>query len=140
MPSHLDHSAVEALTNRVQYGGDEVVKAKDGAGSATLSMAYAGAEFTAKVLRAIRGEAGIVAPSFVNLEADPAGGAALKKEIGKELEYFSANVLLGVSNDLLAEMCEAGCLRNGVISWDGRGIYSSLRFSRPRACLWGVRC
>ena len=26
----------------VQYGGDEVVKAKDGAGSATLSMAYAG--------------------------------------------------------------------------------------------------
>lgn len=26
----------------VQYGGDEVVQAKDGAGSATLSMAYAG--------------------------------------------------------------------------------------------------
>ena len=26
----------------VQFGGDEVVKAKDGAGSATLSMAYAG--------------------------------------------------------------------------------------------------
>lgn len=32
----------EALVNRVQFGGDEVVKAKDGAGSATLSMAYAG--------------------------------------------------------------------------------------------------
>jgi malate dehydrogenase len=26
----------------VQFGGDEVVKAKDGAGSATLSMAFAG--------------------------------------------------------------------------------------------------
>ena len=26
----------------IQFGGDEVVKAKDGAGSATLSMAYAG--------------------------------------------------------------------------------------------------
>lgn len=26
----------------VQFGGDEVVQAKDGAGSATLSMAYAG--------------------------------------------------------------------------------------------------
>ena len=26
----------------MQFGGDEVVKAKDGAGSATLSMAYAG--------------------------------------------------------------------------------------------------
>jgi len=33
---------LEALTTRVQFGGDEVVKAKDGAGSATLSMAYAG--------------------------------------------------------------------------------------------------
>ena len=31
-----------ALVQRVQFGGDEVVKAKDGAGSATLSMAYAG--------------------------------------------------------------------------------------------------
>jgi len=26
----------------IQFGGDEVVKAKDGAGSATLSMAHAG--------------------------------------------------------------------------------------------------
>ncbi|AET37803.1 malate dehydrogenase MDH2 Ecym_2046 [Eremothecium cymbalariae DBVPG len=30
-----------ALVRRIQYGGDEVVKAKNGAGSATLSMAYA---------------------------------------------------------------------------------------------------
>ncbi len=29
---------IAALTNRIQFGGDEVVKAKDGAGSATLSM------------------------------------------------------------------------------------------------------
>jgi malate dehydrogenase len=36
---------LDALTNRVQFGGDEVVKAKDGAGSATLSMAYAGFRF-----------------------------------------------------------------------------------------------
>lgn len=32
----------DALVNRVQFGGDEVVKAKDGLGSATLSMAFAG--------------------------------------------------------------------------------------------------
>jgi malate dehydrogenase len=32
-------------SNRIQFGGDEVVKAKDGAGSATLSMAMAGARF-----------------------------------------------------------------------------------------------
>lgn len=35
----LDQQTIEALTNRIQFGGDEVVKAKDGAGSATLSMA-----------------------------------------------------------------------------------------------------
>lgn len=32
---------IAALTNRIQFGGDEVVKAKDGAGSATLSMVSA---------------------------------------------------------------------------------------------------
>ena len=82
---------------RIQFGGDEVVKAKDGAGSATLSMAYAGAEFAAKILRAVKGEKGIVAPTYVNLTADKAGGDVVKKEIGQELEYFSAPVELGVS-------------------------------------------
>jgi malate dehydrogenase len=51
------------LVKRVQFGGDEVVKAKDGAGSATLSMAYAGFRYvhsnTTRVLTdtaQIRGE------------------------------------------------------------------------------------
>lgn len=73
------------------------MKAKDGAGSATLSMAYAGAEFATKVLRALKGEKGIVAPTYVNLTADPQGATLLIKELGKELEYFSSNVELGVS-------------------------------------------
>merc|ERR1712198_179019 len=37
---------LKALTERIQDAGTEVVKAKDGAGSATLSMAYAAARFT----------------------------------------------------------------------------------------------
>jgi malate dehydrogenase len=45
-----------ALTVRTQFGGDEVVQAKAGAGSATLSMAYAGYLFTENVLKAMRGE------------------------------------------------------------------------------------
>lgn len=85
-----------ALVQRIQFGGDEVVKAKDGAGSATLSMAFAGAEFASKVIRALKGEKGIVVPTFVNLTSDQAGGAALKKEIGTEIDYFSALVELGV--------------------------------------------
>lgn len=54
----------EALTVRLQFGGDEVVKAKAGAGSATLSMAYAGFLFTENVLKAMQGE-DIVQCSFV---------------------------------------------------------------------------
>ncbi|EDO14798.1 hypothetical protein Kpol_1076p4 [Vanderwaltozyma polyspora DSM 70294] len=35
-----DDVAIKKLVHRIQYGGDEVVQAKDGMGSATLSMAY----------------------------------------------------------------------------------------------------
>ena len=59
-------------------------------------MAYAGAEFAIKVIKALNGQKGIIAPSFVSLTADPAGGEALKKEIGADLEYFSAPIELGV--------------------------------------------
>jgi len=97
LPPSLDKSAHDALVNRIQFGGDEVVKAKNGAGSATLSMAYAGAEFAGKVIRALKGEKGIVVPTFVNLAADKVGGEALKKELGKDIEYFSARVELGVN-------------------------------------------
>jgi malate dehydrogenase len=46
----------EALTVRIQFGGDEVVKAKAGSGSATLSMAYAGYLFAEGVIKALKGE------------------------------------------------------------------------------------
>lgn len=82
--------------NRIQFGGDEVVKAKDGAGSATLSMAYAGAYFANLILQALKGDKGIVAPSYVSLEADPTGASLLKKDLDQELAYFSSNVELGV--------------------------------------------
>ncbi|KAI0270703.1 NAD-malate dehydrogenase [Gloeopeniophorella convolvens] len=95
LPASFAQDKLDALTNRIQFGGDEVVKAKDGAGSATLSMAYAGAEFASKVFRALAGEKGLVAPSYVHLDADAQGGAAVKKEIGKELDYFSANIEIG---------------------------------------------
>ncbi|CCM05909.1 uncharacterized protein FIBRA_08147 [Fibroporia radiculosa] len=95
LPAGFSPSDLQALTTRVQFGGDEVVKAKDGAGSATLSMAYAGAEFAGKVLRALNGEKGIISPSFVHLSCDKAGGDSLKKVIGKELDFFSVPVELG---------------------------------------------
>jgi len=65
--SHSDISEADrdALVHRIQFGGDEVVKAKDGAGSATLSMAQAGARFASSLLRAAHGESGIVECTFV---------------------------------------------------------------------------
>lgn len=76
--------------HRIQFGGDEVVKAKDGAGSATLSMAYAGAKFTNALLRGLAGEKGVVTPTFVKspLYAD------------KGVDFFASNVELGVSVEL----------------------------------------
>jgi len=75
----------DALVHRIQFGGDEVVKAKDGAGSATLSMAYAGAKFTNSLLRGLNGEKGVITPTFVKspLFAD------------QGIDFFSSNVELG---------------------------------------------
>jgi malate dehydrogenase len=79
------------LVHRIQYGGDEVVKAKDGAGSATLSMAYAAAKFTNQLLRALNGEKGVVAPTFVKSPLFESQG----------IDFFSSNVELGVRHFFL---------------------------------------
>jgi malate dehydrogenase len=47
--------SIPALDERVQDAGTEVVKAKNGKGSATLSMAYAGARLGKAVLRGLAG-------------------------------------------------------------------------------------
>ena len=72
----------DALTHRIQFGGDEVVQAKDGAGSATLSMAYAGAQFAIKLMRALGGETGIKECTFVESDVTDA-------------TFFSSPVTLG---------------------------------------------
>ena len=83
--SHPELSSNAELVNRVQFGGDEVVKAKDGAGSATLSMAMAGARMAESVLRAAQGEKGVIEPTFVD--------SPLFKDQG--IEFFSSRVELG---------------------------------------------
>ncbi|MCJ1481592.1 hypothetical protein MMC06_001751 [Schaereria dolodes] len=90
----IPEDKLDALVSRVQYGGDEVVKAKDGAGSATLSMAYAGFRFAEKVIKAQKGEKGIVEATFIHLSGIP-GGETIAKETGTD--YFSVPVELGPS-------------------------------------------
>jgi malate dehydrogenase len=82
---NLEGEKLDAYVNRVQFGGDEVVKAKDGAGSATLSMAMAGARFAESLLKASQGEKGVIEPTFVD--------SPLYKDRG--VEYFATNVELG---------------------------------------------
>lgn len=81
----LPKETYEALVHRIQFGGDEVVKAKDGAGSATLSMAQAGARMASSVLKGLAGEVDIVEPTFID--------SPLFKSEG--VEFFSSRVTLG---------------------------------------------
>ncbi|KAI8465389.1 MAG: malate dehydrogenase [Monoraphidium minutum] len=56
-PGHsLKAEEIDALTKRTQDGGTEVVLAKAGKGSATLSMAYAAALFADACLRGLNGQ------------------------------------------------------------------------------------
>lgn len=73
---------INALTHRIQFGGDEVVKAKDGAGSATLSMAFAGAHFACRLLEALNGATEVTECTFVESDVTPA-------------PFFSTPVTLG---------------------------------------------
>mmetsp|Transcript_11170 Transcript_11170/g.28697 ORF Transcript_11170/g.28697 Transcript_11170/m.28697 type:complete len:364 (-) Transcript_11170:898-1989(-) len=57
-PKHvgLSDERIKELTVRIQNAGTEVVEAKAGAGSATLSMAYAAARFAESCLRGLQGD------------------------------------------------------------------------------------
>lgn len=81
----LPKDKYDALVHRIQFGGDEVVQAKDGAGSATLSMAQAGARMADSVLKGLAGEKDIHEPTFID---NP-----LFKSEG--VEFFSTKVTLG---------------------------------------------
>jgi malate dehydrogenase len=65
----LPQERVKALTERIQDAGTEVVKAKAGKGSATLSMAYAAAAFAESCLRAMAGQPGVVECAYVQSHA-----------------------------------------------------------------------
>ncbi|KAI6186967.1 malate dehydrogenase [Aphelenchoides besseyi] len=73
---------IKKLTPRIQEAGTEVVQAKAGAGSATLSMAFAGAHFTNSLIRALKGEK-VTECTYV------------KSDAVKGAEYFSTPVELG---------------------------------------------
>merc|ERR1719265_103147 len=78
----IDSAEIPALDSRVQDAGTEVVKAKNGKGSATLSMAYSGARLGKAVLS---GLAGVPATECAYVESNFCEG----------LQYFASPVVFG---------------------------------------------
>ena len=66
---NLTQAQIEALDKKIQNAGTDVVNAKGGAGSATLSMAFAAARLVESVVKAAQGEK-VVECAFVNTEGD----------------------------------------------------------------------
>merc|ERR1712055_305442 len=78
----FEPDTLKALTERIQDAGTEVVKAKAGTGSATLSMAYAAARFTDSLIKGMSGQEGVVECSYVASDVT-------------EAKYFATPVVLG---------------------------------------------
>jgi len=71
-----------AMTKRIQNAGTEVVEAKAGGGSATLSMGQAAAKFGLSLVRALNGEKDVVECTYV-------------EGSGELARFFAQPVLLG---------------------------------------------
>jgi malate dehydrogenase len=78
----FDEVSATSMTKRIQNAGTEVVEAKAGGGSATLSMGQAAAKFGLSLVRALNGEEGIIECTYVEGSGDRA-------------RFFAQPVLLG---------------------------------------------
>lgn len=79
-PSILENAeTMDSLIHRVQNGGDEVLEAKRGTGSATLSMAYAGIKFFNYLLNGYFGKEEEKISSYIYLDDSIDGVVDLKK-------------------------------------------------------------
>ncbi|XP_017080220.1 malate dehydrogenase [Drosophila eugracilis] len=74
---------IEKLTYRIQEAGTEIVNAKAGLGSATLSMAYAAASFVESLIRGLNGQEDVVDCAYVASELTDAPFFASSLELGK---------------------------------------------------------
>ncbi|ODP98899.1 MULTISPECIES: malate dehydrogenase [Salinivibrio] len=74
---------VAALTPRIQNAGTEVVEAKAGGGSATLSMGQAACRFGLSLVRALQGESNVVECAYVEGDGQHARFFAQPVRLGK---------------------------------------------------------
>ncbi|XP_010515058.1 PREDICTED: malate dehydrogenase, chloroplastic-like [Camelina sativa] len=89
---------IQQLTVRIQNAGTEVVDAKAGAGSATLSMAYAAARFVESSLRALDGDGDVYECSYVESTLTDLPFFASRIKLGKNgLEAVIESDLQGLT-------------------------------------------
>ncbi|KAF7806200.1 malate dehydrogenase, chloroplastic [Senna tora] len=89
---------IDQLTVRIQNAGTEVVEAKAGAGSATLSMAYAAARFVESSLRALDGDGDVYECCYVQSELSDLPFFASRVKLGRKgVEAFVTSDLQGLS-------------------------------------------
>lgn len=100
-----NQDAIEKLTVRIQEAGTEVVKAKAGAGSATLSMAYAGARFAGSLLKGLNGEKNVIECSYVQSTVTEATFFSTPLVLGKN--GVQENLGLPKLNDYEKKLLEA---------------------------------
>lgn len=98
---------LEALTKRIQNAGTEVVEAKAGAGSATLSMAFAGARFAFSMLEAQSGKQGVVECAYVAAEGMPTSYFATPLLFGKN--GVEKNLGYGKITEYEQSLIDAAC-------------------------------
>lgn len=96
---NLNDEQVDRLVQRIQYGGDEVVTAKEGKGSSTLSMAYAAHEFFTVAARGYLGIEQLASSAYISLQNDLMGVNELDNGFAKILsgdlhkpQFFSTPV------------------------------------------------
>jgi len=104
-PVEFPADQLKALTERIQDAGTEVVKAKAGAGSATLSMAYAAARFTDSLMKAKSGKE-VVECAYVASSVTEAPYFATPIKLGPN--GVEANLGLGTLSAFEEEMMKAG--------------------------------
>lgn len=96
---------LKRLTVRIQEAGTEVVKAKAGTGSATLSMAFAGARFANSLCKAIKGDSNIIECAYVASNVTKAKYFSTPVQINKD--GVCKNLGLGKLNDFEKKLLEA---------------------------------
>ncbi|WP_300003241.1 malate dehydrogenase [uncultured Cedecea sp.] len=99
---------VADLTKRIQNAGTEVVEAKAGGGSATLSMGQAAARFGLSLVRALQGESNVVECAYVEGNGEYARFFSQPLLLGKNgiAEYKAIGTLSAYEQDALTGMLD----------------------------------